>query len=80
MLFLGIGIAAMLLRYFAIGPFAAISWWITLVPFACAVAWWAYADASGRTGRREMDKMEKRKHDRIQKQREAIGLLPKKRK
>ena len=80
MLFLGIGIAAMLLRYFAIGPFAAISWWITLVPFACAVAWWAYADASGRTGQREMDKMEKRKHDRIQKQREAIGLLPKKRK
>lgn len=70
----------MLLRYFAIGPFAAISWWITLVPFACAVAWWAYADASGRTSRREMDKMEKRKHDRIQKQREAIGLLPKKRK
>lgn len=80
MLFLGIGIAAMLLKYLQVGPFAAISWWITLIPFACAAAWWAYADASGYTKRREIDKMEKRKHDRIEKQRDAMGMLPKKRK
>jgi len=80
MLFLSMGIAAMLLKYFAIGPFATISWWMTLIPFVCAVAWWAYADASGYTKRREMEKMDKRKHERIEKQREAMGMLPRKRK
>ncbi len=80
MFFLGIGIAAMLLKYLEIGPFATLSWWITLIPFACAVAWWSYADASGYTKRREMDKMEKRKQERIDKQRDAMGMLPRKRK
>ncbi len=80
MFFLGIGIAAMLLKYLEIGPFATVSWWITLIPFACAVAWWSYADASGYTKRREMDKMEKRKQERIDKQRDAMGMLPRKRK
>ena len=80
MLFLGIGIAAMLLKYFAIGLFATLSWWLTLIPFALAAAWWAYADASGYTKRREMDKMERRKQERIDKQRDAMGMLPRKRK
>lgn len=70
----------MLLKYLEIGPFASISWWTTLIPFACAVAWWAYADASGYTKRREMDKMEKRKQERIDKQRDAMGMFPRKRK
>lgn len=68
----------MLLKYLEIGPFASISWWITLIPFACAVAWWAYADASGYTERREMDKMDKRKQERINKQRDAMGMFPRK--
>ena len=77
MLFLGIVIAAMLLKYFSIGPFAMLGWWLTLIPFACAAAWWAYADASGYTKRREMDKMERRKQERIDKQRDAMGMLRK---
>jgi len=39
-----------------------------------AVAWWAWADNSGYTKRKEMDKMEKRKQDRLDKQREAMGM------
>ena len=80
MLFLLMGIAAMVLKYLEIGPFATISWWLTLIPFALAVAWWSFADATGYTKRREIDKMEKRKQDRIEKQRDAMGMLPRKRK
>ncbi|MBC7548626.1 MAG: TIGR04438 family Trp-rich protein [Polaromonas sp.] len=80
MLFLLMGIAAMLLKYLEIGPFATLNWWFTLIPFGLAAAWWAYADASGYTKRREIDKMEKRKQDRIDKQRDAMGLSPRRRK
>jgi small Trp-rich protein len=44
------------------------------------VAWWSFADATGYTKRREIGKMEKRKQERIDKQRDAMGMLPKKRK
>ena len=80
MLFLLMGIAAMLLKYLEVGPFATLSWWITLIPFGLAVAWWSFADATGYTKRREIDKMGKRKQERIDKQRDAMGMLPKKRK
>ncbi|MDP3709629.1 MAG: TIGR04438 family Trp-rich protein [Polaromonas sp.] len=78
MYFLFIGLVALALKYLEIGPVAALSWWIVLLPFALAVAWWAWADASGYTKRREVDKMDKRKQQRIDKQRTALGMLPKK--
>lgn len=80
MYFLLIGIAALLMKYLAFGPFATLSWWLVLSPFGMAVVWWAWADKSGYTKRVEMDKMEKRKTDRIQRQHEAMGGLSKKRK
>jgi small Trp-rich protein len=49
-----------------------------LTPFALAVAWWAWADASGYTKRREIEKMDARTKLRIDKQRAAMGMLPKK--
>lgn len=80
MYFLLIGIAALLMKYLEFGPVATWSWWVVLSPFAMAVVWWSWADKSGYTKRVEMDKMEKRKTDRIQRQREAMGVQPKKRK
>ena len=80
MYFLFIGLVALALKYLEIGPVAALSWWIVLLPFALAMAWWAWADASGYTKRREVDKMDKRKQQRIDKQRTAMGMLPKKKK
>jgi small Trp-rich protein len=80
MYFLLIGIATLLMKYLEFGPVATWSWWVVLSPFAMAVAWWAWADKSGYTKRVEMEKMEKRKTDRVEKQREAMGMLPKKRK
>lgn len=74
MYFLLLGIVGLLLKYLEIGPVAAWSWWLVLLPFALAVAWWAWADSSGYTKRKEIQKMDKRKQDRIDKQRTAMGV------
>lgn len=78
MYFLLIGLVALVLKYLEIGPVANIAWWIVLSPFALAVAWWAWADKSGYTKNVEIKKMAKRKQDRLEKQREAIGSLARK--
>ena len=80
MYFLLLGIVGLALKYLEVGPAASISWWYMLTPFALAVLWWAWADKSGYTKRVEIEKMDARKKDRIEKQREAMGMLPKKRK
>jgi small Trp-rich protein len=80
MYFLLAGIAALLMKYLEVGPVAAWPWWVALSPFGMAVAWWAWADSSGYTKRKEMDKMDKRKQDRLDKQREQMGTLSPKRK
>ena len=79
MYFLLIGVLGLILKFLEIGPVAAMSWWLVLSPFALAVAWWAWADASGYTKRKEVQKMDDRKQKRLDKQREAIGLAGKKR-
>ena len=76
MLFLFAGVVMLLMKWLEFGPVANFSWWIVLSPFALAVAWWAWADASGYTKRREIDKMARRKEQRIDKQRDAMGMLP----
>lgn len=79
MYLLMIGVLGLALKYLEIGPVANWSWWLVLSPFALAAAWWAWADASGYTKRKEVGKMEDRKQKRIDKQRAAMGLAPKKR-
>lgn len=75
MYFLLIGIVALAMKYLEVEPVATWSWWIVLSPFGLAAVWWWYADASGYTKKKEVEKMEKRKHDRIEKSREAMGML-----
>ena len=77
MLFLFIGVIGIVLKYLEIGPVATLDWWVVLIPFALAVLWWWWADASGYTKKKEMEKMDKRKQDRIDKQRDAMGMLKK---
>jgi len=45
-----------------------------LAPFGLAVAWWSWADASGYTRRKAMEREDKRRLDRINKQRDAMGM------
>ncbi|MES2980630.1 MAG: TIGR04438 family Trp-rich protein [Pseudomonadota bacterium] len=74
MYFLLLGLATLTLKAIGWGPVAAWDWWVVLAPFALAVAWWTWTDASGYTKRREMDKLEKRKQTRLDRQREDMGL------
>ena len=80
MYFLILGVALVVMKSLEFGPVAGLSWLIVLLPFAMAGAWWAYADRSGNTMRREMEKMDKRRDDRIDKQRAALGMLSVKKK
>jgi small Trp-rich protein len=74
MYFLGLGIVLLLMKYLEIGPVVTWSWLIVLAPFALAVVWWAWADASGYTRRKAMERENKRRQDRIDKQRDALGI------
>jgi small Trp-rich protein len=73
MYFLGIGIVLLLMKYLEMGPVAAWSWWTVFLPFGLAVAWWAWADATGYTKRKAMEREEKRRLARIEKNRVAMG-------
>jgi small Trp-rich protein len=69
-----LGVALIALKFAEIGFVAAWSWWAVLSPFAAAAVWWAYADSSGLTKRREMDKLENRKAERRRQNMEALGI------
>ncbi len=79
MLFLGLGILLMAMKYLEIGPVAAWSWYVVLAPFGLAVAWWAWADSSGYTKRKAMEREDAKRQARIDKNKEAIGTLTTKR-
>lgn len=79
MYFLGLGLILLALKYLELGPVATWSWTVVLAPFALAAIWWAWADFSGYSKRKAMEKMEQRKKDRIEKSREALGMAPRKR-
>jgi len=74
MLFVVLGVLLVALKLAEIGPPALWSWWGVLSPFAAAVVWWMWADMSGHTKRRAMDKMEEKKIERRRKSLSALGL------
>jgi len=74
-----LGIALMLLKYLEVGFVAGLSWWWVLSPFALAAVWWAWADSTGYTKRKAMEKMDLKKQERIDRQREALGIKTKRR-
>ncbi len=74
-----LGLVLMLLKYLEVEFMADVSWWWVLAPFGLAMAWWAWADTSGYTKRKAMEKMDQKKKDRLEKQREALGIKPRRR-
>ncbi len=80
MFFLGIGLLLLALKWLEIGPVAVWDWWIVFLPFGLAVAWWAWADASGYTKRKAMEGEDKRRKERIERNRDAMGMLSGKKK
>lgn len=78
MYLLGLGLVLLALKYLGVDPVAAWSWWLVMAPFGLAVAWWAWADGTGYTKRKAMERENRRRDARIDASREALGMLPKK--
>ena len=74
MFFVLIGVLLTALKFFEIGPVAAWSWWIVIAPYGLALAWWAFADATGRTAQAQADKVDDKARLRRQRNLEALGL------
>ena len=74
MWFVVLGVLLIALKLADFGPVALWGWWWVLSPFAAAALWWAFADSSGWTKRREMDKLEDKKLERRRKNMEALGI------
>ncbi|MDO8448245.1 TIGR04438 family Trp-rich protein [Rhodoferax sp.] len=79
MYLLGLGLILLVLKYLEIGPVAAWAWWIVLAPFGLAILWWTWADASGYTKKKAMERENARRQARIDGNREALGTLSNKR-
>lgn len=79
MYFIVIGVVLLGLKFADIGPVGQWSWWLVLAPFAAAAVWWAWADASGWSKRRAMDRMQQRKDERRRRNMEALGTEPRQR-
>ncbi|MEI6801715.1 MAG: TIGR04438 family Trp-rich protein [Burkholderiales bacterium] len=78
MYFLGLGLVLLVMKYLEMSPVHAWSWWVVAAPFGLAVVWWQWADASGYTKKKAMEREDARKQARIDKNREAIGTARKK--
>lgn len=74
-----LGVCLLAMKVAEWGPVAGWPWWGVLAPFGAAALWWWYADSSGLTKRREVEKMDARKEARRRKHLEALGLDTKKR-
>ncbi len=72
MYFLIAGLVLLVLKWAEIGPVATWSWWWVLSPFALAALWWWYADFSGYTKRKAMEKDEARKAERQKEAQERL--------
>jgi small Trp-rich protein len=78
-----VGVLLLILHFAGVGAIGGWNFevfgdlWKFVTPFALALAWWGWADASGMTRRREMDRDEERKASRRRRNIDAMGLGPK---
>jgi small Trp-rich protein len=80
MYLIGLGVILMLMKYLEMGPVAAWEWWVVLLPFGLATAWWFWADSTGYTKRKAMERDDARRQARIDNNKDAIGTLHHKKK
>jgi small Trp-rich protein len=72
---LGLSVLLTLLKYFDVSVFARLSWWQVLIPYGLTLLWWWYADASGYTKVQAMAREQRRKDERLERQRSQFGML-----
>ncbi|HET7795383.1 MAG TPA: TIGR04438 family Trp-rich protein [Rhizobacter sp.] len=74
MYFVIFGVLLLVMKVAEFGPVAEWSWFAVLWPFLAAVVWWAWADSTGYTKRRQMDKMDARVAKRRAENLENLGM------
>lgn len=78
MWFVVIGVVMLVMNVAGFGPVGAWTWkehwWALLAPFGAAVVWWLWADTTGWTQRKAMDKVDAKRQARRDKQLDALGL------
>jgi small Trp-rich protein len=78
MWFIAIGVAMLVMNFAGIGPVGQWTWsdrwWAMLLPFGLAAAWWAFADSTGMTQRKAMDKIDAKREARRQKNMDSMGM------
>ena len=77
MYLLGLGLILLALKSLGIGAVANWDWWLVLLPFVLAVLWWAWADWSGYTKKKVMAREDRRRDERIERNRVAMGTSKK---
>ena len=81
MIFLGIGLIMMFWKFSEVGTppeWSTRDWMIVGIPFGLAMIWWAWADMTGYTKRKAMERENIKKQKRIDLNKEAIGTLKRK--
>ena len=79
MYLLGIGLVLLAMKYYEYGPVATWEWTWVLTPFGLAVLWWWWADWSGYTKKKAVEKENQKRQARIDKSKEKLGIKAKKR-
>jgi small Trp-rich protein len=69
-----VGVLLLAAWFFEIGPVGTWPWWVLPIPFGMAMVWWSFADNTGLTKKRAMQKMEDRKQQRRDQAMTALGL------
>lgn len=68
------GVVLTLMKFLEVGPVAMWDWWIVLLPFGLASLWWAWADQTGYTKKKAMQREDERRRQRIEKNKDAMGI------
>lgn len=74
MYFVIIGVLLLVMKVAEFGAVGNWPWWGVLSPFLAAVLWWMWADWSGFTKRRQMDRMDERVRKRREENLAALGM------
>jgi small Trp-rich protein len=77
MWFLGLGLLLVVLKLQELTVVATWPWWGVLTPFGLAAAWWSWADYSGYTKRKAVERENQRVKARRDRQRQAVAAPPK---
>lgn len=77
MYLLGLGVLLLVLKSLGVAVVANWDWWLVMSPFGLAVLWWFWADRSGYTKKQSMNRETRRRNERIERNREAMGTSTK---